>query len=949
MLSIGKLGGNKADYYLQKVARGIEDYYTGAGEAPGSWTGDAADEIDLFGQVEGELLHRALAGKHPKTGGELARPPRGAIRVPGYDLTFSAPKSASLLFALGDSDVRREVRDAHDAAVEAALGYMQRQAAVGRRGRGGTVAVIGNGFLAAAFRHRTSRAGDPQLHTHVLVANMTRGPDGRWTALDARKLYAHAKTGGYLYQAHLRAELTRRIGVRWTQVHNGQAEIVGFSAPVLRAFSRRRAELEARMQERAEHSARAAQTAALDTRRSKDYAVDGATLADRWRSRAAQLGLQPENLTQLLGRAEPRPLDDRHARHVNRRLGGPEGLTHHQSNFSRRDVLRAWSEQLRQGGAVELVERLADDFLASERAVALAQGRQSLARSDVIRRADGRVVPTVLEERIYSTPELLQLEGSTIERARAGGDAKLGVVDAHVVDAAIRRRATMTQEQGAMVRALCRDGRAVHVVVGKAGTGKTFAMDTARAAWEAEGYRVIGAALARRAARQLQDEAGIESTSIAALLADLRAGQPGTLLGHGQTVLVLDETGMVGTRQLAEIIDHAAHAQMKLILLGDPHQLPEIHAGGVFRGLTLRSDPIQLTENRRQREGWQREALDLLRDGSAGEALSRYDEKGRIVTCDCAGEVRQRMVADWWQARERGEQAMMIALRREDVRDLNGRARALMTAAGRLGEDSIELDGREFAVGDEVVALRNAPRLGVLNGTHATITAVLPGERAIQVRTTDARDVVLPASYLDPPAARSVPSLDHGYAITGHKAQGLTADTALVLGTEDLYREWGYVALGRGRAHNRLYLTVPSPSERDEYSPAGDQRDPLDVVTRALQRSRAQTMASDARTRDLAAGAADERVSSADPPEYLLAALGPAPELLSARRRWQDTASAIGSYRERYAIDDRDRALGGRPDELRQRAEWRGLRHEIERVRRERDTPERIHDRAIER
>ncbi len=299
MLSIGKLGGNKADYYLKAVAQGIEDYYTGAGEAPGWWTGSAADEIDVFGQVEGELLHRALAGKHPKSGAQLARPPHGAIRVPGFDLTFSAPKSASLLFALADPHVSRETREAHDAAVHAALGYMERQCAVGRRGRGGAVSVEGNGFLAAAFRHRSSRAGDPQLHTHVLVANMTRGPDGRWTALDARRLYAHAKTGGYLYQAQLRAELTRRLGVQWTQVRNGQAEIAGFANPVLRAFSRRRAEIEARMEQRGEHSSRAAQTAALDTRRAKNYGVDSQTLADAWRERAVQPRARPHTTPRL--------------------------------------------------------------------------------------------------------------------------------------------------------------------------------------------------------------------------------------------------------------------------------------------------------------------------------------------------------------------------------------------------------------------------------------------------------------------------------------------------------------------------------------------------------------------------------------------------------------------------------------------------------------------------
>ncbi len=324
MLSIGKLGQGQADYYLEAVGQGVEDYYAGAGEAPGSWAGSAAGELELSGQVDGELLHRVLAGEDPKTGEALAQLSRGGVRVPGFDLTFSAPKSVSVLFGLGDSELSGEVREAHEAAVAGALGYMERQGAVARRGHGGTESVLGNGFLAAAFRHRTSRAGDPQLHTHVLVANMTRGPDGRWTALDARRLYVNAKTGGYLYQAQLRAELTRRLGVEWGPVRHGQADLTGIPSGVSRAFSRRRAELEQRMAERGERSSRAAQVAALDTRRAKDYSVAAETLGEEWRERARTLGLNPEQLRDLLGRVGARELDPAAVAAVEDELVGPE-------------------------------------------------------------------------------------------------------------------------------------------------------------------------------------------------------------------------------------------------------------------------------------------------------------------------------------------------------------------------------------------------------------------------------------------------------------------------------------------------------------------------------------------------------------------------------------------------------------------------------------------------
>jgi conjugative relaxase-like TrwC/TraI family protein len=231
MLTIGKLGSGQEAYYLEKVAGGAEDYYSGEGEAEGAWKGDAAAELGLEGEVGADQLTAMLTGRHPAMGEPLlcsaGVPGRGA--VPGFDLTFSAPKSVSLLWALGDPDTRAAALTAHERSIDAALDYMQREACWARRGKGGATFVQGNGYLAAAFRHRSSRAGDPQLHTHVLIANATRGPDGRWTRLHHPSIYHHQKTAGYLYEAQLRHELTRSLGVEWQGVRKGIAEVAGFS------------------------------------------------------------------------------------------------------------------------------------------------------------------------------------------------------------------------------------------------------------------------------------------------------------------------------------------------------------------------------------------------------------------------------------------------------------------------------------------------------------------------------------------------------------------------------------------------------------------------------------------------------------------------------------------------------------------------------------------------
>ena len=209
----------------------------------------------------------------------------------GFDLTFSAPKSVSVLFGVVDEQLQGRVRAAHDAATRAAVAYLEGTAAAVRRGHGGAVVEEASGFAAAAFRHRTSRAGDPQLHTHVLVANLGRGADGRWSALDGRRLYAHARAASFVYQAVLRGELTRSLGVEWSPVRKGIAEVIGVRRRVLVGFSRRRAEIEAAMTERGTSGARAAEAAALATRSPKSGTPSLDELVREWRVRASSSAL----------------------------------------------------------------------------------------------------------------------------------------------------------------------------------------------------------------------------------------------------------------------------------------------------------------------------------------------------------------------------------------------------------------------------------------------------------------------------------------------------------------------------------------------------------------------------------------------------------------------------------------------------------------------------------
>jgi conjugative relaxase-like TrwC/TraI family protein len=845
MVSIGKLSVGQERYYLEQAGErvdaaaslaGAEDYYLDPSEARGEWAGTAAGRLGLTGAVGAEPLRRLMAGRLPHGAEVLCE--RGArARVAAYDVTFSAPKSVSVLFAVGDDEVTERVRAAHELAVREALGYLERSAAAVRRGHNGLTVLPADGFVAAAFRHRASRAGDPQLHTHVVVANLGHGPDGRWSALDGRRVYGHARAASAVYQSVLRGELTRTLGVRWTPVERGIAEVAGVPRPVMRAFSRRRAEIERALADHGGGGGHAAQGAALATRHAKRH-IDAHELERQWRQRAAELGFDRKQVARIVGHArERRWLDEPTWRRIQAELVAPGGLTKERSSFTRRDMLLAVCDRLPADAAVDArdLERLVDLALESREIVPLLADGSTLDRMPRrFRRRDGRVLPVAQGEQRYTTAELLKVEQRLLRLVEAGRGLGAGACDQRAVARALRARASLAGEQVEMVRRLARDGDGIAVVAGRAGTGKTFALAAAREAWQATGHHVIGAAVARRAAAELERGAGIPSTSVHDLLR--RPLPPGS-------VVVIDEAGMLGTRQLTRLAERVRQADGKLVLVGDQRQLPEIDAGGAFRALARRPDTIRLQENRRQTEAWERDAVEHLRFGRAAPALDLYDRHGRLTVTDSMEDARERLVADWWAAGGRPD-TLMIAARRRDVDALNRLARDRLRAAGRLG-DEVGLLGRRFAVGDRIVIRRNHHPTGLHNGDLGQITAVDPDRLSIQIRLDrDGRTVTPPLQFLlteSDDGERRARALAHGYAVTGHVAQGLTTDRAYILAGPGLSREWAYAAMTRGRHANHLYA-APDHT-RHEYAPTDRERDPRADLTRALERSEAEPLA----------------------------------------------------------------------------------------------------------
>ena len=783
MLSIAKFSSapDPAAYYLEVIANERDDYYLGSGEVPGRWIGRGAGHLGLTGVVEADALRAVLEGSDPSSG----KPLTGWRKIKGFDLTLSAPKSVSLLWGLGDEHLAAEVVAAHDTAVAAAVRYLEDEACVVRRGRGGATHLQGGGLVSAAFRHRTSREADANLHTHLVTANMTLGPDGRWSALHTAAIYQHGKTAGYVYQAVLRHELGERLGVRFEPSSPGVGEVVGITTKVRRAFSRRRIEIEAVMAEHGVRSARGAEVATLDSRPAKPEIVDEEILREGWRRRAAEVG--------FTGKVPTGP----HAPVVagDDQLGWL--LTEQDATFDRRQVFRAVTETATQGLDYDAIRRRADGYLASDAVVEIA--------SDC-----------------WTTPEMLALEADALHRSIDG--PRTVPVDPRTLMLAVRARPSISIEQALAVKRVTVTDAPVAVIVGQAGTGKTFALDAAREAWHQTGLRVRGAALAAKAARGLQAGSGIPSQTIASLLQGLDSGRDRL---YRTDVLVLDEAGMVGTRQLHRLIEHTARVGAKLVLVGDPKQLAEIEAGGLFASLARRLGHAELTENRRLTDRAQRATASALRDGHVDRALRRMERSGSLTIGDNADRVHARMAEDWYLSHTTGSDAVMLALHRSDVADLNQRARVHLIANDRLGPVVLDADDLELRVGDRVLALRNDHKVGIVNGTLGTVTGATTD--AVHIKTGDGDCLAIPIDYI------AAGHLTHGYAMTIHKSQGMTCDVALVLGDDTLHKEAGYTSITRGRERNHVYaVATQEPAAR-----------PTDDLRRALAVSTAKQTAHD--------------------------------------------------------------------------------------------------------
>ena len=810
----------------------LPSYYLNGDEPPGRWWGRGADRLDLHDEVESDAFLAVMAGHDPESGQELGRRfGEGSVR--GYDATFSAPKSVSVLFGLGDEEVRRQVVEAHECAVQAVLGWVESHTHTRIRRHGHVVCVDAEGVVVGVFRQHTSRKLDPQLHTHAVIANRVPAPDGRWLALDARTIKLDQRTLSALYHANLRSELTRRLGVGWYPPEHGIAEIADFDAAVLAEFSQRTNDMQRRLGEKlgrfrtdlerdptASERWRLEREAVVDSRPSKPHGRTSAELRREWQERTRALGHDPERLVRkVVGRR--------------RGLGGIDSATavllveealgslgERQSTWRPAELVRELaaavpttvtvdSEQL-----TDFLQRLADHTVAT-RCVDISRP----VPAGVPLRRDGRPISEAGVDRALTTQAILDEEEQLIawaERRRADDSVRT------------RARATgygeeLTPAQAEAMAAVAGRG-ALELIVGPAGTGKTTTLASAAAHLQARGRPPFGVAPTAAAAEVLATETGMAADTLDKLLTEHHqpARPPGTVydLPAGTTVIV-DEAGTAATPKLAELARLADQNGWRIVLVGDPRQFSAVGRGGMFAHLVDSHGSVELDRVHRFGHRWERQASLRLRAGDPG-VVAEYEHRGRLHG-GTLKEMEAETINAWDQARRRGETVALMANSTDTVAQLNRLAQHTRIRIGELDVNAPHLrDGDGWMlVGDQVVTRRNDRTLRtdrglmIKNRDHWTITHVHPDHSVTLTGRTGT--IRLPAQYV-------AEDLELGYAQTSHATQGRTVDTALLLIDTPTDSRGIYTPMTRGRDSNHAYVVVE------------DNQTAHDVLTQALTR-----------------------------------------------------------------------------------------------------------------
>lgn len=780
--------------------------------------------------------------------------------VAGFDFTFSVPKSLSVLWGLADAGTQALILQAHHQAVQETLAVVERQVAATRTGSDGGAGAVTQmdvvGLIAAAFDHWDSRLGDPQLHTHVVISNKVKTVgDGHWRSLDSRALHAATVAVSEHYNAILADRITRTFGIGWQARERGKDrnpswELAAVSDTLVREFSGRTHMIEIEKNRlvaeyEAVHGRRPSRTTAirlraqatLSTRPAKQI-HSLADLTERWRERAGQiLGQEPTAWVRRVTRA-PRRLpslraDDIDADRVEAIARSVVAVvSQKRSTWGHWNL---WAEASRQTMGwrfctAEDRETVIAGIVDAAHAASLTITPPELMSSPPrFRRSDGSSRFRPQHATVFTSEKLLAAEDRLLARAE---QRTAPTVSAAVVARVSRRKHqgwVLTEEQAATLAQVATSGRRVDLLIGPAGAGKTTAMYALRRAWQTEHGpgSVVGLAPSAAAAKVLADDLGIDCENTAKWLHERDHGNVDFQAGQ---LVIIDEASLAGTLALDRLTGLADAAGAKVLLVGDWAQLQSVDAGGAFNLLTQRRDnPPELTEVHRFTHAWEKSASLELRHGRA-IAIDRYVRHGRVHDGTTA-QMLDTAYAAWRHDTAAGHSSVLVTDASHAVTELNTRARAerILTGDTHAGTEVRLGDGTHASAGDLVITRANNRRLSpttggwVRNGDRWHVLAAgADGSLTVERRHRTHRGrVTLAPAYV-------AEHVDLGYAVTAHRAQGLTVDTAHVVVNNSTTRENLYVAMTRGRDTNTAYVALDQPD--DTHTPP----DPDGVTARTV-------------------------------------------------------------------------------------------------------------------
>jgi len=825
----------------------------------------------------GRELFAQAYGREPaderELSGFIARAGRQATTaVAGYDLTFSPVKSVSALWAVAPREMSEEIAAAHEAAVADTVGWLETHAAYTRVGTHGVRQVETTGLIGAAFTHRDSRAGDPDLHTHVAISNkvQTRAADGeqKWLALDGRVLHKAAVAASERYNTRLEAHLIDRLGVSFAEragtgpVKRAVREVVGVDGDLMQVWSSRRAAIEVRRGElsaqfRADHGRAPspvealglAQQATLETRDAKHEPRSLGEQRQAWRGQAHTVLGGETGLSAMIHQAvpalKPQPRTVADAQWVE--VTAAQVLTTVSGRRAtwQEDHIRAEAERSARTAGVPLAHL--DAAVDAVVTVALHPGHSirlsavdeellppleadeatgaELTVPAAVRRSDGDSVYTVARTQLFTCEAVLDAEVRLLGAAgRTGGRVATGTaVDMALLESVANGR-ELNPGQAHLVRELATSGARLQVALAPAGTGKTTAMSVLARAWAEDGGHVVGVAPTANAAAVLGTELGVATDTVDKLVhtlaeqadpanADRAVRVPQWVADIGPDTLVLvDEAAMVGTPNLDALVTYVTDRGGSVRLVGDDQQLAAVAAGGVVRDIAETAGAVTLTHVVRFDDPAEGAASLAIRDGDVA-GVGFYLDHHRVKVGDPATVVDQAYTA-WQSDTAAGKDSVLLAPTRELVAELNTRARADRIAAngGEAGREVVLGDGSAASAGDVITTRRNDRRLVI-----TTNDWVRNGDRWTVQDVTPTGAIRArhhsTGRTITLPASYVAEYVDLGYARTIHAAQGLTAGTAHTVLTGRETRQQLYVALTRGRASNHLYAQTATDGD----------------------------------------------------------------------------------------------------------------------------------------